>query len=510
MARPSVENPADEASGEHAPRGKSARYSLINDPGFDDLVHQTYNNAVTDHIDFPADDATVQEFFAVTENRPVVAMDMGDLDDFIARLAQELRIYNTGKMGEASLYLNYTEANGPAHGLKTRAAFVKAVTEHPQETFDVLAETVSEAAAHQVLMGQMHQEVLARAKESVSFKAWATLFADRCLSLQSQLTAKNDRIQQLEAQLANAPSVGGRSASPFVGSSSKSEKHPDPPIFYDHPTKDTIPFKVWVKQISNKLVANNDRFPTSFEKMAYIEGRLGGTAAINLQPYLEEGNPNQVMDHIELLQHLRGEYEDPHELLKAKEEFKTLTMAKNEDFSSFKNRFVRLAGQAQVAQSEWKFELRTKLVYALASATNFLFDDPNISFTAYVRAVASQAQLYQQHRTTLEKRDKPSSSTRTQRETPSARVPASNNNNNYQTSRPTNTQLSREELQQALARGTCFSCKKPGHMSRECPEKLAQHARTAQRLQMLQLTAPAENAESVSFAEKIPEEESEN
>jgi hypothetical protein len=513
MARPSVER-TEEASGESSRRGNSVRYSLMNDPEFDQIIGQVHKNASFNHTNFPADNnATIGDFVAVTQDRPTIALSMEDLDNHTAAVAQEVRDYNASKTGgQPSLYLSFQEDDGPAHGLKTQAAFVKAVREHPDETFKILNETMSEAVAQQATMGALWQEVQARYKESAAFKGWATLFAGRITPLEGQLEAKNARIQQLEAQLlaANAnPSMGSRSASlsPFVGSS-KSEKHPDPPVFYDDPSKDAIPFKVWAKQISNKLVANHDRFPTSFEKMAYIEGRLGGTAAVNLQPYLEEGNPNQVMDHIELLQHLRGEYEDPHELLKAKEEFKALTMGKNEDFSSFKNRFVRLAGQAQLAQSEWKFELRTKLVYALASATNFLFDDPNISFSAYVSAISSQAQLYQQHRSTLEKRDKPAPSNRTLRDTQTFRAPALNSNNNNTTFRPMNAPLSREQLQQALVRGTCFNCKKPGHLSRECPEKMAKHARTAQRLQMLQLEAPAPvtTPKTVQFVEEVEEE----
>lgn len=75
------------------------------------------------------------------------------------------------------------------------------------------------------------------------------------------------------------------------------------------------------------------------------EGRVGGVAADNLEPYWRPGHPDQIVTTEQLLTHLWDEYSDPSTEENAMEAYDKLVFQRGENYKTFRNDFVRLAGE---------------------------------------------------------------------------------------------------------------------------------------------------------------------
>lgn len=165
--------------------------------------------------------------------------------------------------------------------------------------------------------------------------------------------------------------------------SGRSAKMADPPVFYNEKSKDTVVFASWLRQVKNKLRVNSDHFLSDDAKMAYIEGRLGGKASEDLEPYINETHCEPIME--ELLKHLFNEYNDHQAADKAIEAFNALDLKVGGDFSAFKNSFVRLAGERGLKRAEWKGEFKRRLPASLQVALAGAYLDKNVDFESYAR-----------------------------------------------------------------------------------------------------------------------------
>jgi hypothetical protein len=128
----------------------------------------------------------------------------------------------------------------------------------------------------------------------------------------------------------------------------------DGPGIYKGDGNDSVTFEYWFRQVKNNLAVNADYFDDDDAKRIYIESRLGGTAAQDLEPYLEEGHPNQIVTSAQLLTHLWSQYRNPNKSENAIREYSDLIMEPTDDFFRFKNTFVRLAGECRKPKAEWK------------------------------------------------------------------------------------------------------------------------------------------------------------
>ena len=115
----------------------------------------------------------------------------------------------------------------------------------------------------------------------------------------------------------------------------KSSKISDPPVFYADKFKDTVTFEVWYRSVANKLKVNADHFADDEARQAYIENRLAGYAAKDLQPYLRDTHPNQITASKALMAHLKRQYDNPNTACQAMEDFEKLRMYQG-DFHIFK------------------------------------------------------------------------------------------------------------------------------------------------------------------------------
>lgn len=231
--------------------------------------------------------------------------------------------------------------------------------------------------------------------------------------------------------------------------------------------------------MTNKLKVNHDHVADDYVRRAYIEGRLRGDAAKSLMPYLASSHSDQLQTADQVLSHLWDEYHDPNKQEKARVEYEKLEMKPGDDFATFKNCFVRLAGQCRKPETEWKAELKRKLPTRLQTALVGHFIDPNVDFDKYTR-LASEIDLNLKQAD--EKRDQVKATNgRGRKNAPPTATPAPKNGTvptpaNNPRARPTGSQhgkLSVEELKKLMSEGRCFTCREAGHNSRECPQKKA-------------------------------------
>lgn len=117
----------------------------------------------------------------------------------------------------------------------------------------------------------------------------------------------------------------------------KSEKLPDPPIFDGNPDN----LRPFINATKLKLLGNEDRFPYQQDKLRYAHSRLGGIAAQQMEPYLQEGSI--AFDTIQdLWVFLNEAFGDPDSQATSARKIKTLRQ-NNRDFQSYLRDFKALA-----------------------------------------------------------------------------------------------------------------------------------------------------------------------
>jgi hypothetical protein len=98
-------------------------------------------------------------------------------------------------------------------------------------------------------------------------------------------TTANTVIEELRDKLATAELAA--TAQPRSSTSvAKSEKLPDPPIFYG----DQKEIRGWMADMNMKLLVNADRYPSLQSQLAYIVSRTGGNAKNQLLPHVKIGS----------------------------------------------------------------------------------------------------------------------------------------------------------------------------------------------------------------------------
>jgi transposase-like protein len=282
--------------------------------------------------------------------------------------------------------------------------------------------------------------------------------------LTEALTAQTAKIHELEAAVVRL-TVSGRSVSPIALAGGKSSKLVDAAVFYNEPSKDTTTFEVWHRQISNKLEANADHFPTERMKMAYIEGRLGGKASMDLQPYLRDTYPNQITTASKLMEHLYCEYLDTNVKEDSLSAFIKLKYQPGTDFKEFKNEFVRLAGEIRRHKDTWKEELNTRLPASLQIAMTRDYVDDAVDFEQFSRMASAIIVSWKRSKQSQNPRSNtPGGSGGSQRrQKPNS---GSAPKGRFNANKP-----SPEEAKKLVAEGRCFICRSQGHRARECPKK---------------------------------------
>jgi hypothetical protein len=257
----------------------------------------------------------------------------------------------------------------------------------------------------------------------------------------------------------------------------RSGKVPDPPLFYADKKKDEVSYEVWERDIRDKLSVNADHFADDQAMRVYVTSRLAGQAKMNLDPYLREEHPDRIKTTDELLTHLANEYQDPNLAEKALHDFNSLNMKVGDDFKTFKNKFVRLAGQCRKPKSEWKSEFKRRLTTGLKVACTAQGLDTSVNFDAFARYAAEVDNTWNQAREDKEKENKEKGKATTGGYRGGSRggqgrggfrtggSGATSSTNSTGLTRP-----SAEEVKKLMAENRCFVCREIGHTSRQCPK----------------------------------------
>ncbi len=239
----------------------------------------------------------------------------------------------------------------------------------------------------------------------------------------------------------------------------KSVKLPDPPIFTGtgDPTWET-----WNTKIADKLDANADHYPTEKIRIAYVVSRLGGDADQQTYAKRRVGAPSPYQSLSELLKHLEGIYGDQDLIRKCRREYVALKQL-NKPFSSFYSEFTRISSFLNYDDTTLMDDIQDKINNRLQDALSvcpieFSSLDKLKTFLQGVdNKQRANYQLRGEQRTVKpvaapEKRFVPSS-------TPASAA-------SYV--RPAT--FSTPEPERPRMPITCFNCKVPGHLSKDCPQ----------------------------------------
>jgi hypothetical protein len=260
---------------------------------------------------------------------------------------------------------------------------------------------------------------------------------------------------------------------------SKSSKVDSAPVFHNEEKRDTVTFEVWYRQICNKLKVNSDHFSNDYAKCVHIESRLGGEAARDLQPYLDDTHPDALTDSEALLDHLWNEYHDHNAQETSNSAFQKLAMSPGDDYTAFKNKFVRLAGECRFPRDQWKAEFKRKLTPLMKNYMTSAYIDPKYDFEGYARYGAeialnfAQAQRDRKDKEPVKAKDSNDRGKRGSRGTGQSRSdyqkPAAKLSSSQKGTLP--ARPSPAEIKKLMAEGKCFICREHGHTTRNCPRK---------------------------------------
>ncbi|MCJ1353916.1 MAG: hypothetical protein MMC33_003903 [Icmadophila ericetorum] len=148
--------------------------------------------------------------------------------------------------------------------------------------------------------------------------------------LQEVKQAARDARRNQGKEAMETPPCDQTPGSNWGGGVKRSAKFPDPPTLNDG-TKPT--FKVWSKQVENKLLFNADWYANDDPilekaKVAVIQTYVDGEAANHLYSWLEAKEDNgKTISVKELMQFLEHRFEDPGRRLNARQELKKLKLS---------------------------------------------------------------------------------------------------------------------------------------------------------------------------------------
>ena len=206
----------------------------------------------------------------------------------------------------------------------------------------------------QELQNEVTQLRAATADSSRSVTEEYTQMEEAYQTLQSELKAAEEGLRAAEEErnylAASLRYLGVTDrASPATTSTSQSEKPrlsaktPDAPMFSDGKT---ILFKDWEGAVKNKLAMNADHYPTVIYQLTYLRSRCEGKALRHVNPRMRPEALVAYKDVNEAFKYLESVFHDPNRTRRARDEYISLKMSPQQDFSDFLATFQHLAEES--------------------------------------------------------------------------------------------------------------------------------------------------------------------
>ena len=251
-------------------------------------------------------------------------------------------------------------------------------------------------------------------------------------------------------------------------SSKRSIKLPDPPQFSDgiDPEWDS-----WYDQIQAKLEVNADHFINERARLAYVHSRLAGDAARATHARRQKDSSNAYETTEDLLTDLAQLYDDPDKEANYRREYNDLTQGIKK-FNDFYSQFQRLASYLGYQEKQLIADLRDRINPRLRLAWSSQVVQPKtlVEIRNYL------VRLDNEHKAMRELKEKEPVKVKTTKQVTfeeySSSAPRRTEGHRYpDASKPRGAVLtSAKETDQF--EGNCFTCHKPGHTSKECPNRI--------------------------------------
>lgn len=240
-------------------------------------------------------------------------------------------------------------------------------------------------------------------------------------------------------------------------------------------------FRQWSASIRDRLLVNEDHYPTDVSRRALIWGTTTGLAKTYLEPqYLSDTHGFQSAD--EMMDLLGSYFLTGNETEAARNAFDDLRMGQekhqNESFPEFKARFQSAAITGQVPSTDWFRLMWNKLTPQLRSRTLVMKTSWNSNYHTMVRELTA-FDLERRRNNELLPTLPPGRRTsppRTRKTTEPARNPTPGlyRSSTAAPAKPTffprSAPPDRPRMPTpAAATGNCFKCGKPGHFQDKCP-----------------------------------------
>jgi hypothetical protein len=187
-----------------------------------------------------------------------------------------------------------------------------------------------------------------------------------------------------------------------------------------------------------------------------------------------------------MLEHLKAVYLNLNQKDKAKAQFHELMQCTDDLFQSFLIKFLHLAEEAEVSDSEYKYELNQRLNYRLRNtvANVYVKEKDFQHFSTYCMKIANNQQnVYEvQQQGKKDKEDKKEGGPRgcgrgrapADRTTPDcAELQRNGTPAPAPAAEPHKQFMSAEKHERLLKESRCFTCEQKGHMRNDCSNKPA-------------------------------------
>ena len=310
----------------------------------------------------------------------------------------------------------------------------------------------------------------------------------RSATLQDELNTMQERLDNVleeldqtrlaQAETDRARGTSKNSPTPSTVTGKRSPKHPDPPVFTNgvDPT-----FDDWSLRIQDKLIVNDDHFPTESVKVIFVISRTESDAADHLTAYRAGGHADYFKTSQSVLDVLQDIYADPDRERNARRNYMRLKQSKKQSFNVFYSEFRKQVSYLGYDEKTLMNDLREKVVLRLKEALS----NTTTRFNTIAKLKDHLQTVDNQQRSIEAEKDRASRFI----QVANARRVAASSKPVFQprsfnqpkpafvsvfnkpglappSASPFNSDL---RFIKMLVEGRCFKCEQPGHLTMNCP-----------------------------------------